>query len=231
MKLNSRTILLFLALCSTFFSAHVSAMSMVRSYETLILFGGVEPDDAERFRKHLEKGVVRQVVLSESPIGDLRAGYAIAELIAANKINTAVQGNCFSSCAIIFMAGVKRQMLAGKALSRTRLGFHGPHKKQTHEVAVAAIPHLREWLLAATQGKFPEEILNRAMYIDRAGDMMLFYYPGQSRFGDIRFCTEGSIRCEGVEGYDIVSVGILTTAELLDSDSLAPAASGNKASQ
>jgi len=205
-------------------------MSMVRSYETLILFGGVEPDDAERFRKHLENGVVKQVVLSESPGGDMRAAYAIADLITANKINTAVQGNCFSACAMIFMAGVKRQMVAGKALPRTRLGFHGPHNKHTHEVMKAAIPHLREWLLAATQGKFPEEILNRAMYIDRAGDMLLFYYPGQSRFGDIRFCTEGSVRCEGVKGYDIVSVGI-QTADLLDTDTLSPSAAGKKPDQ
>ena len=206
-------------------TAQASAMSMVRSYETLIMYGGVEPEDSERFRQHLAKGAIKQVVLSESPGGDLRAGYQIADMITANKINTAVQGNCFSSCAIIFMAGTVRQMTASKALSRTRLGFHGPHNKQTHAVAQAAIPHLREWLMKSTDGKFPEEVLDQAMFIERAGDMMLFYYPEQGRWTDIRFCTQGALRCENVKGdYNIVKIGILTTAELLDVESLSPKA-------
>ncbi|MFZ6656917.1 ATP-dependent Clp protease proteolytic subunit [Undibacterium sp. TJN19] len=221
-----------LVLSASFLTAPASAMSMVRSNETLILFGGVEPSDAELFRKNLEKGPVKHVLLSESPGGDMGAAFAIAGLIKENKINTIVRGNCYSSCAIIFMAGVERQMLAGKALPQTRLGFHGPHQKQTKEVLKAAIPQLREWLLKVTNGKFPQEILDRAMYINRAGDMLLFYYPNQSRFGDIRFCTEGSLRCDNIEGYDIVSIGILTTADLVDVNSLSqPAAPVSKAQE
>jgi hypothetical protein len=171
-------------------------MTMLRSNDSLILFGKVEPEDSQRFRKNLENGPVRYVVLSESPGGDMRAAYAIADLIMEGKMNTAVQGNCLSACALIFMAGTERQMLASKHLERTRLGFHGPHNKRTREVLTASVPKFREWLLKVTQGKFPEAVLDRALYIDRAGDMMMFYYPNQNYKGDIRFCTEGSLRCE-----------------------------------
>ncbi|WP_423008953.1 hypothetical protein [Undibacterium sp. JH2W] len=205
------------------------AMTMLRSNDTLILYGKVEADDAQRFRRNLSGGEVHNVVLTESPGGDLNAAYVIAQLIKGRKINTAVQGNCFSSCAIMFMAGTERRMLASKDLARTRLGFHGPHNKETREVSTEAIPKLREWLLKATDGKFPEELLDQAMYIKRASDMMLFYYPGaDKKKANIRFCTEGTLanprKCETIEGHDIVSVGILTTAELLKVEDLEPQA-------
>ncbi|MCH8622343.1 ATP-dependent Clp protease proteolytic subunit [Undibacterium sp. TS12] len=222
MKSRLKKLSLLLAATATLFSTQASAMGMLRSNDTLIMYGHVEPADSERFRQQMAKGDIRQIVLSESPGGDMRAAYTIADLITKNNIHTAVQGNCYSACAMIFMAGTERQMVAGKKLASTRLGFHGPHNKQTHEVARAAIPHLREWLLKATNGKFPEEILDRAMNIDRAGDMMIFYYPGEGMYNDIRFCTEGSLRCESVKGHNVVSVGVLTTAELLDLEKLSP---------
>ncbi|WP_146218985.1 hypothetical protein [Undibacterium pigrum] len=166
--------------------------------------------------------------MAESSGGDLGAAYAIAQFIKDRKINTAVQGNCFSSCAVMFMAGTERRMLASKNLARTRLGFHGPHKKQTREVSTEGIPKLREWLLEATNGKFPEELLDQAMYINRAGDMMYFYYPGANRAINIRFCKEATVAypelCETVQGHDLLSVGILTTAELLKVEDLEPQA-------
>ena len=206
-----------------------NAMTMLRSNDTLVLYGKVETEDTQRFRRNLSDGEVHTVVLTESPGGDLGAAYGIAQLIKGRKINTAVQGNCFSSCAIMFMAGTERRMLDSKNLAGTRLGFHGPHNKQTREVSTEAIPKLREWLLKATDGKFPEELLDQAMYIKRASDMMLFYYPGaDKKKGNIRFCTEGTLanprKCETIEGHDIISVGILTTAELLKVEDLEPQA-------
>ncbi|MFZ6718536.1 hypothetical protein [Undibacterium sp. Ji49W] len=218
-----------LAAAMIFHSAPVAAMTMLRSNDTLVLYGKVEADDAQRFRRNLSGGEVHNVVLTESQGGDLNAAYGIAQLISGRKINTAVQGNCFSSCAVMFMAGKERRMLASKDLARTNLGFHGPHNKETREVSTEAIPKLREWLLKATDGKFPETLLDQAMYIKSASDMMFFYYPGTNKKkGNIRFCTEGTLanprKCETIEGHDIVSVGILTTAELLKVEDLEPQA-------
>lgn len=220
MPLNLIQLFSFLALCTIFFSSNAAAMTMVRSNETLILSGKVVPEDSQLFRKKLEEGPVKTVVMTESPGGNIRAAYDIAELITEGKINTAVNGNCKSACALIFMAGTERQMIASAHLKKTRLGFHAPHNKQTKEISTAAIPRFREWLLKVTQGKFPEEILDRALNIERAGDMLYFYYPDENYLGDIRFCTEGSLRCETLKGYNIVKIGILTTAELLTVESL-----------
>ncbi|MES2041357.1 MAG: hypothetical protein V4495_26355 [Pseudomonadota bacterium] len=210
----------FLALCTIFFSGNATAMTMLRSNQTLILFGKVVPEDSQLFRKKLEEGPVKTVVMTESPGGNMRAAYDIAALITEGKMNTAVNGNCMSACALIFMAGTERQMLVSKHLERTRLGFHAPHNKVTKEISTAAIPRFREWLLKVTQGKFPEEVLDRAMNIESAGDMLFFYYPDENYLGDIRFCTQGSMRCEAMKGYNIVKIGILTTAELLKVESL-----------
>ena len=200
-------------------------MTMLRSNETLILYGQIEAEDFLRFRKNLNEGPVKNVVLTESPGGDLYAAYNISYLITAKKINTAVRGSCFSACAIIFMSGNERQMLAGNDLAQTHLGFHGPHNQQTREIATESIPKMREWLLKATQGKFPEELLDRALYIKKANDMMFFYYPGaNAKKGNVRFCGEGTLinprQCEIIEGHDAISVGILTTAELLKVETL-----------
>ncbi|MFZ6756641.1 hypothetical protein ACO0K9_05425 [Undibacterium sp. Ji50W] len=229
-------LLTLLAAATISYTAPVAAMTMLRSNDTLILYGKVEADDAQRFRRNLSGGEVHNVVLTESQGGDLNAAYGIAQLISGRKINTAVQGNCFSSCAIMFMAGKERRMLASKDLARTNLGFHGPHNKETREISTDAIPKLREWLLKATEGKFPESLLDQAMYIKSASDMMFFYYPGANKKrGNIRFCTEGTLanprKCETIEGHDIISVGILTTAELLKVEDLEPQAATNNENQ
>lgn len=210
-----------------------SAMTMLRSNDTLILFGKIEASDLQRFHRNLSGGPVKHVVLTESPGGDMGAAYGISHLITQRKINTAVRGSCYSACAIIFMAGIERQMLAGKDLARTSLGFHGPHNKETLEISVEAIPKLKEWLLNATQGKFPEELLDRALFIKQANDMMFFYYPGANASkGNIRFCNAGSLenprKCNNIEGHDILSVGILTTPELLQVESLEPPTSDSQ---
>ncbi|MFZ6723423.1 ATP-dependent Clp protease proteolytic subunit [Undibacterium sp. Ji49W] len=220
MQSKLKQLFVFFTLCAILFSGNATAMTMLRSNQTLILFGKVVPEDSQLFRKKLEEGPVKTVVMTESPGGDMRAAYAIADLITEGKMNTAVNGSCMSACALIFMAGAERQMLASKHLEKTRLGFHGPHNKRTKEIATAAIPRFREWLLKVTQNKFPEEVLDRALNIERAGDMMFFYYPNQNYLGDIRFCTEGSLRCETLNGYNIVKIGILTTADLLKVESL-----------
>jgi hypothetical protein len=220
MPMNLKQLFTFLITCTLIFAGNASAMTMLRSNQTLILFGKVVPEDSQQFRKKLEEGPVKTVVMTESPGGNMRAAYDIAELITEGKINTAVNGNCKSACALIFMAGTERQMVASKHLEKTRLGFHAPHNKVTKEISTAAIPHFREWLLKVTQGKFPEEVLDRALNIERAGDMLYFYYPDENFLGDIRFCTEGALRCEALKGYNIVKIGILTTAELLKLESL-----------
>ena len=198
------------------------AMGILRADDNLVMYGKVLPEDLSAFEQELTHGDVHTIIFANSPGGDLKSAYGIAKLIKEMHINTAVQGHCASSCAVMFMAGTVRQMVGGGA-QKTRLGFHGPHKKDSKAVSTHGIPKLREWLMQASGEKFPPELLDKAMYIEKANDMMLFYYP-DGNANSVWFCPEGSkprpTACEKMPGYDALSAGILTTATLLDTGAI-----------
>jgi hypothetical protein len=198
------------------------AMTMARAGDTLFMTGKVVPDDLESFRRELEGGPIRLVILAESPGGDLRAGLWIARKISESKINTAVMGHCASSCAVIFMGGVERQMMDSPKLDRTRLGFHGPHKKSDRSISERGAKSTRAWLQAASQGKFDGELLDRAMNIEKAEDIMFFYYPREGAPVSTWFCRSGvkprPRACDEIPDVDLFKAGILTTAKLLPMD-------------
>ncbi len=162
------------------------------------------------------------MVLAESGGGDLRAALWIARRISENKINTGVIGHCASSCAVIFMGGIERQMMDSPKLARTRLGFHGPHKRSDRSVSERGAESTRTWLQQASQGKFDGELLDRAMHIEQAEDIMFFYYPRENAPVSTWFCKAGikprPLGCEAIPSTDLFKAGILTTAKLLPMD-------------
>ncbi len=195
------------------------AMTMAREGDTLVMMGKVVPDDLDQFRRLLAEGNVRQVVLAESPGGDLRAALWIARKINELNINTAVMGHCASSCAVIFMGGIERQMIDSPKLERTRLGFHGPHKRSDRSVSVRGALSTRAWLQRSSQGKFDGALLDRAMLIEKPEDIMLFYYPREGVPVSTWFCKSGvkprPRGCDEIPDTDVFKAGILTTAKLL----------------
>lgn len=200
--------------------AHTSsAMSMAREGDTLVMTGKILPEDLDSFRHQLADGSLHQVILAESPGGDLRAALWIARRISEHKINTAVMGHCASSCAVIFMGGVERQMMDSPKLDRTRLGFHGPHKKSDRSVSERGGVSTRAWLQLASQGKFDGALLDRAMNIQKAEDIMFFYYPREGAPVSTWFCKAGAKPrprgCDEIPEADLFKAGILTTPKLL----------------
>jgi hypothetical protein len=198
------------------------AMTMAREGDTLVMSGKVVPEDLEAFRVQLADGNLRLVVLAESGGGDLRAALWIARRISERKINTGVIGHCASSCAVIFMGGAERQMMDSPKLERTRLGFHGPHKKADRSVSERGAVSTRAWLQQASQGKFDGALLDRAMHIEKAEDIMFFYYPREGATVSTWFCKAGTKPrprgCDEIPEADLFSAGILTTAKLLPMD-------------
>ncbi|MES2125968.1 MAG: hypothetical protein V4463_01740 [Pseudomonadota bacterium] len=203
-------------------SHSASSMIMAREGDTLVMTGKVIPEDLDRFRRQLVDGTLRLVVLAESPGGDLRAALWIAHRINEHKINTAVLGHCASSCAVIFMGGIERQMMDTPKLERTRLGFHGPHKKSDHSVSERGSETTRAWLVEASQGKFDGPLLDRAMNIQKAEDIMFFYYPREGSAVSTWFCKAGAKPrprgCDEIAEVDLFKAGILTTPKLLAMD-------------
>ncbi len=205
-------------------ASQVHAMTILRLDTNLILYGRVIPEDLASFRQEFGKAPVKHVVLAESPGGDLRSAYGIADLIHKNHLNTSVKGFCVSSCAVMFMAGEQRQIIDEKDYKKTVLGFHAPHNKETKEVNVNGIPKLREYLLKTSGGKFPSDLLDRAMNIQDAKDMLIFYYPEEGK-QSVWFCPANARPrpkgCERLEG-DALSAGIITTLARLDVSTLDP---------
>jgi hypothetical protein len=200
-----------------------SAMTIQRANDVLLLSGKVVKEDLKSFRSELAQGDVSLVILVESPGGDIGAAYGIADIIRKRQIKTGVYGACSSSCALMFMGGVERQMLAGEKLKLTRLGFHGPHKKGTKEISEEGAPRLRDWLYVASNKKFDGELLDTAMFINNPNDMLLFYYP-KAEQNSVYFCPEGAkprpAACKVLSGQDALQSGILTSLELIQPEKL-----------
>lgn len=200
------------------------AMTILRLDTNLILYGPVVREDLAPFRQELSRAPVKHVVLAESRGGDLTAAYGIADLIRKNNINTSVKGYCVSSCAVMFMAGTERQIIEEKNYKKTILGFHAPHNKETKEISVNGVPKLRDYILKTSGGKFPPELMDKAMNIRDASDMLIFYYPEEGK-QSVWFCPAGAKPrpkgCEKLEG-DALSAGVLTTLDRLNVATLDP---------
>ncbi|MBC3930944.1 hypothetical protein [Undibacterium curvum] len=215
---------LLLSSASLLPAVHAHAMTILRLDTNIILYGRVLPEDLAPFRQELSRAPVKHVVLAESPGGDLRSAYGIADLIRKNHLNTSVKGFCVSSCAVMFMAGEQRQIIEEKNYKKTILGFHAPHNKETKEISVDGVPRLREYLVKTSGGKFPPELLDKAMNIRDASDMLIFYYPEEGK-QSVWFCPANARPrpkgCEKLEG-DALSAGIITTLARLDVSTLDP---------
>ncbi|MDA8840067.1 hypothetical protein N9N80_02080 [bacterium] len=79
--------------------------------DTLVLYlrGGIERDTFDDFLNITRNRNVELIIL-DSPGGDLGAGIFIAELVAAKGINTWIEKDafCASACSLIFFAGKER---------------------------------------------------------------------------------------------------------------------------
>ena len=203
---------------------NAQAMVMIREGDTVVLAGPVVAEDGDKFRRLLAQGPLTRVILLGSRGGSMSGGLSVANQIRAQGINTVVAGPCSSSCAVIFMGGVERQMMGGKTLAQTRLGFHGPHNHTTKAVTARGADQMYDWLEKKSDGKFSGELLDRAMRITHAGDILFFYYTDPQQSPDqpgVVFCPE-HVRlrslCQQFPGVDAFSAGVLTTRTLFPPD-------------
>lgn len=91
--------------------------------KTLLMMGETKNTDVKTLKSYLADGKQVDTLLLKGPGGDLEAGYAVADLVLAYKVNVTVPANtdCASACSLIFTAGNKRTLE-----NEARLGFHLP---------------------------------------------------------------------------------------------------------
>ena len=74
----------------------------------LQISGRIEPGDIEKFMELAAPLETTTVLLTNSPGGRSEVGFALGRIIRARKYATAVEGECFSACADIWLAGTPR---------------------------------------------------------------------------------------------------------------------------
>jgi hypothetical protein len=118
----------FLILSAIFTGSSYSASITKSRYENtntyfIVISGTIEKDDDVKF-KNIVSGVSNAIVILDSPGGSLMPGMEIGRYVRTNGFVTAVPDKtlCASSCALIWVAGVKRF-----AEKNSFIGFHAAY--------------------------------------------------------------------------------------------------------
>ena len=81
--------------------------------------GGINEGAAAAIDKAIGDGPKVGTLVLDSPGGWLREGGRMAEVVRRYQINTRVEGECFSACTLVLLAGANRS-----AGNNARIGFH-----------------------------------------------------------------------------------------------------------
>ena len=81
--------------------------------------GGINDGAAAAIDKAIGEAPRVGTLLIHSPGGWLREGKRMADVVRRYRLNTRVEGECFSACTLVLLAGANRS--AGE---RARIGFH-----------------------------------------------------------------------------------------------------------
>ena len=100
--------------------------------------GGINDGAAAAIDKAIGAALRVGTVLLHSPGGWLREGKRMADVVRRYQLNTRVEGECFSACTLVLLAGANRS--AGE---RARIGFHRA-ARSANRSRTGAIPADRE---------------------------------------------------------------------------------------
>lgn len=123
----ARGLLLALVLCSGPLAARETTPKLYVDGETLVYdttnapegFSEIENEDVEVIRALLQANPGIKVLQLTSSGGSVWASQVISDIVIDFELDTRVDGDCDSSCVIIFLAGENRTLTRG-----SRLGFH-----------------------------------------------------------------------------------------------------------
>lgn len=94
-------------------------IDLLQGGRTVAFRGGVNDGAAIALDRAIGDAPVVGTVLLESPGGWLREGDRMADVVRRYRLNTRVEGDCFSACTLVMLAGANRSV--GPA---ARIGFH-----------------------------------------------------------------------------------------------------------
>jgi hypothetical protein len=202
--------------------APLSAMEVKVDRDQLILSGPVINGDFAKVEQGLASGVVKTVILRNSPGGDIPTGFNVGNLLRRRGLATAVSGFCHSSCSRMFLGGVRRAFTDDFPADETQVGFHGHYDDNGNlNAQMVARTGLKAWIIAHSDGKADPALVERWIKIPRKIGMMHFYHPERGRRnGASTFLCQGTEQsrdvfdCEAINrtGLDL---GIITSLEIV----------------
>ena len=178
-----------------------------------------EEGDLQRFSQALAAPGVTELVLVNSPGGQLRLALNMARQLLPRKLRTLVVGRCMSACTILFMAGAQRQFASGVSPVLTMVGFHGAYRRSTREVDPNLQPELFAYYKQRLGAAFDERLFSQALYALKDADGFLRVREVQRNPEVARqafFCPAGTTPrkdCITHDGKDAVTLGVVTSPE------------------
>jgi hypothetical protein len=152
-----------------------NAATMWRDKTAIFIKGSIVDGDFDQFKKVVGKGVPRGFpVVMKSTGGNLIAGLDIGHAIRYLQLKTVVVDECYSVCAVMWLAGVKRF-----AFSDSEIGFHGAYDKDTKEASSSGNAVVGAYLAKLGFGYR----LIALMTESKADEISLLEYANASRLG------------------------------------------------
>lgn len=145
-------------------AAPVQAMTFVRNGDTLILAGRVDPQDVQT--AVLYGSGLTQVVIHDSPGGNMQAALRIAEVIRSSGASTTVKGLCVSACALIFLGGEQRTITSTGAIGLHSSTIDGLRSSNGNR-------EMERFINWRTDNKFPSGLLARALSLTGSSSVVL----------------------------------------------------------
>lgn len=201
-----------------------SAMEMRVAGDQVILSGAVNVGDAVRLKTILaaNAGRITTVVLRNSPGGDANTGFAIGDLIRAQKLRTALAGYCRSACSRMYLGGVERIFTDAEPVGKTYVAFHGNYTNDGR-LSLDNVWRLREWIIAHSDGKADPALVDRWTTIKNRHGFAYFFDSARLHRSDgvSVFLCDGSDSptrfdaCEKISGKSGYDLGIFTAPTVI----------------
>lgn len=158
----------------------------------------------------LEKSEIREILFEGSPGGNLKAAKAYVNFIRERGLNTRFKRECYSACAISFLAG-KSRSVDNSVLSS--ISFHVGRKKvgdkwEKGDAAVAVMTMIDE----LTGGKMKDPARGKIESSWQETSGVLFLMGPGVFWGKISF----TFYCNGSEGGDLTKCALLPDSDPYD---------------
>ncbi len=181
--------------------------------------GNIDLEGAGKLDEIFLRSAPKSITFVESFGGTRAATERVVALVRAHALQTQARGNCRSACALAFLAGRDRTMLAPlRGEAPTMLGLHGYYHSKTH-LLLTPEPGDTAYLREVTGGRMSAELIHKVTNTTniRGGLMVLeSSIASAKRVPDVIYCdspVEGEkLRCETVPGQTAASLGLIDWA-------------------